>query len=107
MGHYQGPGDRIDYTPGSAVAAATTILVGNIVGVATSPIPANTLGSLAVEGCFDFPKAAGSGISQGALIYWDDTNKRMTTTASGNTLCGKCARTAASADVWVRCLLRN
>ena len=48
------------------------------------PIAANTPGSLAVAGVFDFPKAtgAGSGIAAGTKVYWDATNKVATATAA-------------------------
>jgi predicted RecA/RadA family phage recombinase len=36
----------------------------------------------------------------GALVYWDNTNKRFTTTASGNLLAG-CAAEAASSGAGV------
>ena len=47
-------GASIDYTPGSAVAAGDVIVQGELIGVARTPIAANALGSLAVDGVFDF-----------------------------------------------------
>ncbi|HON68990.1 MAG TPA: DUF2190 family protein, partial [Phycisphaerae bacterium] len=47
-------------------------------------------------------KATGSAISVGALCYWDATNQRATTTASGNKLIGKCVKAAADTDTTVR-----
>ena len=66
-------GAAIDYTPGAAVAAGDVVVQGDLIGVANIDIPANTLGALAVEGVFDFPKATGVGtaISAGATVYWD------------------------------------
>ena len=97
-------GHAIDYTPGSAVAAGDVIVQGELVGVTRSPIAAGALGSLAVDGVFDFAKATGGGtaISSGANVYWDDTNNVATTTATGNKLIGKCVRAAADADTTVR-----
>ncbi|HPD31736.1 MAG TPA: DUF2190 family protein [Phycisphaerae bacterium] len=95
-------GSSIDYTPGSAVTAGAVVIQGELVGVAKVDIPANTLGALAVDGIFDFPKATGSAISVGALCYWDATNQRATTTASGNKLIGKCVKAAADTDTTVR-----
>jgi predicted RecA/RadA family phage recombinase len=97
-------GASIDYTPGAAVAAGDVIVQGELVGVAKTPIVASTLGSLAVDGVFDFAKATGGGtaIAIGVNVYWDDTNNVATTTATGNKLIGKCVKAAADADATVR-----
>jgi predicted RecA/RadA family phage recombinase len=97
-------GDAIDYTPTADVAAGAVVVQGELVGVARTPIAANALGSLAVTGVFDFPKATGGGtaITAGALCYWDATNQRATTSSSGNKLLGKCVKAAADADATVR-----
>ena len=97
-------GKAIDYTPGSDVAAGAVVVQGELVGVARTPIAASALGSLAVVGVFDFPKATGGGtaITAGANCYWDATNSRATTTATGNKLIGKCVKAAADADALVR-----
>lgn len=97
-------GNAVDYTPGSAVAAGDVIVQGELVGVARTPIAANALGSLAVDGVFDFAKATGAGtaITAGANVYWDDTNNVATTTATGNKLLGKCVKAAADGAATVR-----
>lgn len=97
-------GNSIDYTPTSDVAAGAVVVQGELVGVASTPIAANVLGSLAVVGVFDFAKATGGGtaITAGANCYWDAANTRATTTSSGNKLIGKCVRAAADADSLVR-----
>ncbi|MCK6458222.1 MAG: DUF2190 family protein, partial [Phycisphaerae bacterium] len=96
--------EAIEYTPGAAVAAGDVIVIGELVGVAKTPIAANTLGALAVRGVFDFAKATGVGtaISAGANVYWDDANNVATTTVTGNKLIGKCIKAAADADATVR-----
>lgn len=100
-------GNSIDYTPGSAVTAGDVVVQGELVGVAKRDIPANTLGSLAVEGVFDFPKAtsAGSAITAGANVYWNAGTQVATTTATGNKLIGKITKAAADADATVRARL--
>jgi len=99
-------GETIDYTPGAAVAAGDVVVIGELVGVAKSPIAANALGALAVKGIFDLAKATGGGtaISAGALAYWDDTGNVATTDAGAgaNKLIGKCVKAAADADATVR-----
>lgn len=44
------------------------------------------------------PKASGQAWVALGLIYWDDTAKNFTTTATANTLAGRIASDAASAD---------
>ena len=99
-------GNSIDYTPGAAVAAGDVIVIGELVGVAKTPIAANALGALAVSGVFDFAKATGGGtaINAGATCYWGDTNNVPTTSdgAGANKLIGKCVKAAADADATVR-----
>jgi predicted RecA/RadA family phage recombinase len=97
-------GDFIDHTPGADLAVGDVVVQGELVGVATRPIPADTPGGLAVGGVFDFAKATGggTGITAGANVYWDDAADQATTTASGNKLLGKCVRAAADADATVR-----
>ena len=74
-------GSSIDYTPTVDVTAGDVIVQNELVGVAKLDIPANTLGSLAVVGVFDFPKATGLGsaITAGADVYWDATTGVATT----------------------------
>jgi predicted RecA/RadA family phage recombinase len=97
-------GDSLDYTPGADVAAGAVVVQGDLVGVAKRPIPANTLGSLAVSGVFDFPKASGAStaIGAGVNVYWNAGTQVATTTASGNKLLGKTVRAAADGDTLVR-----
>jgi predicted RecA/RadA family phage recombinase len=95
-------GRWIDYTPGADVAAGDVVVQGDLVGVAVRPIAANQLGALAVAGVFDFAKGAGVAYTVGQILYWDDTNNVVTTTATGNKQIGKVVRAAASADTLVR-----
>ena len=44
------------------------------------------------------PKATGEAWTVGQAIYWDNTNKRFTTTASGNTACGLALAPALAGD---------
>ena len=101
---YVQDGEAIDYTPSSAVAAGDVVIQGDLVGVARTPIAANALGSLAVEGAFDFPKATGtgSGLAAGATVYWDAVALVATATSTGNKQLGKVVKAAADADSTVR-----
>lgn len=99
-------GNSIDYTPAADVAAGAVVVQGDLIGVARAPIAANALGSLAVNGVFDFAKATGVGtaITAGANCYWDVADGQAKTDAEGgaNKLVGKCVKAAADADATVR-----
>lgn len=98
-------GMSIDYTPGADVAAGDVVVQGELIGVAKTSLVANRPGALAVGGVFDFAKSTASVISMGTLMYWNNTTKIATGTASGNALIGKCVRAAASGEDRVRILL--
>lgn len=100
-------GRTIDHTPGSALAEGQVVVINDMVCVAVRAIAANALGAVACDGVWLVPKAAGSALNQGVIIYWDDTNNRVTTTASGNKRFGHVAVAAASADTTVYCRLQQ
>jgi predicted RecA/RadA family phage recombinase len=95
-------GDYVDYKPSSNVAAGDVIVQGDLVGVAKGDIAANKLGALAISGVFDFAKATNVAYTVGTILYWDDTNNVVTTTATGNKQIGKVVRAAATTDPTVR-----
>lgn len=97
-------GSEIDYTPSGAVAAGDVIEQGELIGVAKRAIAANELGSIAVSGVFDFPKAtsSSSAIAVGAKCYWDAGGEIAETDTSGNVYIGKCTLTAGADDATVR-----
>ncbi|MBN8605167.1 MAG: DUF2190 family protein, partial [Planctomycetes bacterium] len=63
---------------------------------------AGELGSLAVDGIFDFNKNTGVAFTVGTILFWDDTNNVVTTTSAGNKSIGKVVRAASLADTSVR-----
>ena len=77
-------GHAIDYMPSSAVTAGDVVVQDELVGVAKLDIAANTLGSLAVTGVFDFPCDPGdTGVPAGVSFYWDAGNGYATTQVGG------------------------
>ena len=97
---YVQKGNLIDYTPTSAVAAGDVVILGTLCGIANLDIPANTLGALALTGVFEIVKATGA-ITVGAKVYWDNSAKNVTTTASSNTAIGVAFAEAGSSDATV------
>ncbi len=97
-------GGSVDYTPSSAVTAGDVVVQGPMIGVACNDIAADALGSLDVEGVFEFPKAAVA-ITAGAKVYW--TGTEATTTVTSNTLVGNCVTAVASGDSVVNVRMNN
>ena len=99
-------GNSVDYTPGADVAAGAVVVQGDLIGIARTPIASGVLGSLAVAGVFDLPKATGggSGIAAGTSVYWDvaDQQAKADSESGANKLLGKVVKAAADADTTVR-----
>ena len=87
-------GKYIDHTPVGALASGDVVVQGDLVGITLRPIAAGELGSLAVDGVFDFTKNTGVAYTVGTILYWDDTNNVVTTTSAGNKQIGKVVRAA-------------
>ena len=104
MTRYVQKGEAVDYRPTENVAAGDVIVQGSLVGVARLDIEAGTLGSLAVVGVFDAPKAFGE-IAVGTPLYWDAENKQASVSQSGKQYLGKSVAFAADNDEVVRVLL--
>ena len=90
------PGEVIDYTAGANIASGQVVLMGARIGVALKAIANGETGPMQVTGVFNIAKLPTDNINQFALLYWDNTNSRLTTTASGNTLAGFAAAAAAA-----------
>lgn len=81
-------GDAMDYTAGATITSGSGVLVGKRLGVAQLDMVSGTKSALAMEGVFSLPKLSTDVVAQGDLLYWDDTNKRLTVTTTNNTLAG-------------------
>lgn len=103
---FQHDGNAIDHTPAADVASGDVVVQGDLIGVAKTPIPANTLGALAVVGVFDFPKATGVGtaITSGTSLFWDEAAQQATSddNAGANKALGKSIADASDNDTTVR-----
>ena len=89
-----------------AVASGAGALVGSIFGLAQSDVANAVAGEFLLEGICDIAKATGA-LSQGALIYWDNTAKNVTATATANKLIGVATAAALSGDATVRVRLNG
>jgi len=77
-----------NHTPSVAVAAGEVVDSDVTPLVAHNAIEANRLGSLSSGGGVYGIITAGVYV-EGALVYWDDTAKKVTTTATSNEVFGK------------------
>lgn len=99
MKTYVQEGDALEFTaPSGGVVAGNGYLIGSIFGVARTTAAEGAAFILDTGGVYTLPKKAGDTPAQGAVVYWDDTNKYVTTTASGNTKIGAHAAAAAAAS---------
>lgn len=102
------PGRVLDYANGgTALASGAGVVVGTKFGVALAAIAANVTGSVQICGVFTLAKLGTDTMAQGALVYWDAANSRMTTTSAGNTLAGVAANAAGSGATTVNVLLNG
>jgi predicted RecA/RadA family phage recombinase len=96
------PGATVDYRSDVDVPLGAVIVQGDLVGVAVRPIPAGTLGVVAVEGVFDIAKDLAASIAAGAKVYWDATASQAVTVATGNKQLGKAIAAAGANTSTVR-----
>jgi predicted RecA/RadA family phage recombinase len=83
MKNYIQEGAIVTVVAPAEVASGAGLLFGQLFGVALRAAANGAEVDVQVKGVVTLPKAAGS-IAVGVLLYWDNTNKRATTTASGN-----------------------
>lgn len=95
MKNYLQDGDVLSLTAPYDVASGAGLLVGALFGVATGAAASGASVQARTRGVYTLAKTSAQAWSVGAKIYWDDTNKLATSTASGNTLIG-CAVAAAA-----------
>jgi hypothetical protein len=88
----------VDYTPsGGNVSAGQVVVIGSVTantggtgavaGVAHVDITNSTLGALSVGGgVYDVVNL--NNAANGAVVYWDDTNNKVTTVSTNNAVFG-------------------
>jgi len=107
MRNYIQPGDSlavaVPYAGG--VTAGQGVLVGALFGVAASEGAQNAIIEAQTTGVFDIAKEPALAITAGARVFWDNTNRRLTTTATGNFCVGIATQAALAADATVRAWL--
>jgi predicted RecA/RadA family phage recombinase len=107
MKNFVAPGQTIQHTPAAARAAGAATLIGTRIGVAMSDVAISTEGTFAIKGVYTLPKLSTDVVTQGAALYWDNTNLRLTLTSAGNTICGWAYEAAGNGVTSVACVINE
>ncbi len=107
MRNFIQPGDSLAVAVpyASGVAAGDGVLVGALFGVAAIDGTQNATVEAQTKGVFDLTKEPALAMTAGARVFWDNTNRRVTTTAAGNFSIGIATQAALAADATVRVVL--
>lgn len=99
--NYVQKGDRLTApAPSGGAVSGTAYLLGALFGVCETSAAEGVDTVFVLVGVWSLPKASGT-VTVGANLYWDNTAKNLTTTASGNTLVGQAFAAAQSGDAVV------
>ncbi|WNG25816.1 DUF2190 family protein [Cystobacter fuscus] len=103
------PGSTLTLTaPAGGVVSDGVYLIGALVVVAEVSAAAGQQFAAGHSGVYGpHPKTAGEAWTEGALLYWNNTTKALTTTATNNTRAGYAYRAASSGDTTGTVFLRG
>jgi predicted RecA/RadA family phage recombinase len=87
MQNFRQVGDQLTTVAPADVVSSQGIKIGAIFGVCTHSAKAGADLVIRIKGVVNLPKASGA-VTEFQKVYWDDTAKNVTTTASGNSLIG-------------------
>jgi predicted RecA/RadA family phage recombinase len=102
MKNFIQPGDSLTVSAPYAVTSGQGVLVGALFGIAAYDAASSATVEIQTEGVFDITKEPSLAITAGARVYWDNTNRRITTTAAGNYQVGIATLAALAADATAR-----
>jgi predicted RecA/RadA family phage recombinase len=88
MRNYIQPGHAITLAAPYDIASGDGLLVGAIFGIATHDALSSAEIEAQLTGVVEITKVASQAWTAGAKVYWDNTARRATNVASGNTLIG-------------------
>jgi predicted RecA/RadA family phage recombinase len=98
-------GEVITVAAPYALTSGQGVLVGSLFGVAAFDAANGANVEIATEGVFDVTALTADTGAQGTKMYWDNTNRRLTVTASGNTLVGALLVAKGGSDTTARVYL--
>lgn len=104
---FKASGKVMDYVAAALIASGAVLVIGVKVGVALTDIPNGATGSVQMAGVFELPKLSTDVMAQGALVYWDAGNSRLTTTVGANVLAGYVFAAAGNGPAVVQIVLNG
>lgn len=107
MKNYKGPPNPLKIALPYDRTAGQGVLLGNLFGVCRTSGVSGDKVAIDIEGIFNVTKLSTDNVATvGVKLYWDDTNKRLTSTAGSNKFVGVSYATAdgstATIDIAVR-----
>ena len=99
------PGDNIGIAAPYAVSSGDGVLKGALFGVAQHDAANGAALEIARVGVYALTKKSGDTPAQGVKLYWDNSLKHITTTATAMLLVGTASAAAASGDATVEVIL--
>lgn len=90
------PGITIPVPAPADIKSSEGVLVGKLFGVAQYDAKQNEEVEINTRGVFDLPKVSAQAWAVGDAVYWVAADKKVSTTASGNTLIGHAVAAAAN-----------
>ena len=93
MKNFVQEGHALDYVaPAGGVVAGVALLIGTVLVIPATTAAEGAIFSGWIEGVYNLPCATGTAWDNpNTPLYWDSANKRVTTTATGNTKIGMTA----------------
>ena len=104
MKNYVQDGETITLPAPYAVASGDGLLVGSIFGVAANAAANGANVEAKINGVYELTTLSTDTATPGTKAYWDNTNKRVTTTLTSNSLIGvfTVTKTSGQATSFVR-----
>ncbi|MGF7163491.1 putative RecA/RadA family phage recombinase [Rhodoligotrophos appendicifer] len=91
------PGETLTLTaPSGGVVSGSAYLIGSLLVIALISAAETELFQGKPRGVWVLPKTNAQAWAEGVKVYWDNTNKVVTTTATDNTLVGFAVEAAAN-----------
>ncbi|WAP69045.1 DUF2190 family protein [Jiella pelagia] len=95
--NYEQAGNAVTViAPSGGTTSGVGVLIGSLFGIAATTEEAGADVVLDTVGMFDHAKTSAQAWTVGALVYFDNTNKVMTTVSTSNKLVGVAVETAAN-----------
>ncbi len=108
MTNFVHKGKTLTVTAPYDVSSGGGVLITPVFGIASKYAKRGATDlEIDVVGVFDITKADPITFAFGAAVYWDDTNKNVTSISSGNTKIGVAVAAAASGDATARVRLNG